>query len=110
MKHASSTSGEVNAIQQAIQDVDDILYLASILGVTANIRTLTDSMSGIQQIENGGHSIKDKERATYIKQMILALPFPSDGLNHVSGLIQMADPLTKVKALNWYGRTTNMIY
>lgn len=109
MKHASSTSGEVNAIQQALLDIEDILYFCSLIHKDANIRTLSDSMSGIQQIMNGGHSIKDKQRADFIKQLLNTAPYPSLGIGHVSGLIQMADPLTKVKDLNWYGKGATVL-
>lgn len=59
-------------------------------------------MSGILQIANGGHSYKDKNRSDFIKQLMNTLPFPHGGIDHVSGLIQLADPLTKVKDLTWY--------
>lgn len=104
MKHPSSTSGEVNAIYQSLLDVEDVLYFCSLLHDDASVRVLSDSMSGIQQIQNGGHTIKDRERSQFIKQLLWTTPFPNQGLNHVSGLIQMADPLTKVKELNWYGK------
>lgn len=97
MKHASSTSGEVNAVQQGLEDTEDIFYLLSKIEPRATARLLSDSMSGILQIANGGHSIRDKERAQYIRYLLQAIPFPHKGINHVSGLIQMADPLTKVK-------------
>lgn len=97
MKHASSTSGEVNAIMQALQDLDDVYYIASALIDGATVRILSDSMSGILQIANGGHTFRDKNRAGYIKQLLNNLPFPHLGIDHVSGLIQLADPLTKIK-------------
>lgn len=109
MKHASSTSGEVNALQQALEDVEDHFYVAQTIVPNAKVRILSDSMSGILQVANGGHSIKDKERAKYIKYLISALPFPCLGLNHVSGLIQLADPLTKIKALNWFTDDSSLI-
>lgn len=109
MKHGSSTSGEVNAIQQALEDADDIFYLSKKLFSKATVRILSDSMSGILQIGNGGHSLKDKERARYIRYLMRTLPFPHVGLNHVSGVIQMADPLTKVKELNWYSRDVSVL-
>lgn len=97
MKHASSTSGEVNAVMQALQDVEDVFYIASALIESAEVRVLSDSMSGILQIANGGHTFKDRSRSDYIKELMNTLPFPHSGISHVSGLIQLADPLTKVK-------------
>ena len=104
LKHASSTSGEVNAILQALEECDDALILASCLFPSASIRLLSDSMSGIQQILNGGHTLKARETSSYIKWLITHLPLPSKGLEHVSGQIQLADPLTKVKPLSWYAK------
>lgn len=76
---------------------------------TARVRILSDSMSGILQIANGGHSFKDKQRADFIKQLMNTLPFPHHGIDHVSGLIQLADPLTKVKELNWYSSGASVL-
>lgn len=109
MKHPSSTSGEVNAIQQSLHDVEDVLHLASLIKATATVRVLTDSMSGILQVENGGHTKKDRDRARYIKHQIQNLPYPSHGLNHVSGQIQMADPLTKIMGLDWYSKGATVL-
>lgn len=109
MKHSSSTSGEVNAIMQALQDIEDVFYVAALVTEEANVRILSDSMSGILQVANGGHSFKDKNRADFIKQLMNHLPFPHLGIQHVSGLIQLADPLTKVKDLNWFTRGSSVL-
>lgn len=109
MKHASSTAGEVNAIMQALQDVEDIFFVGSALIGSANVRVLSDSMSGILQIANGGHTFKDRRRSDYIKELLNNLPFPHYGISHVSGLIQLADPLTKVKALNWFTHGSSVL-
>lgn len=109
MKHFSSTAGEVNAIHQALHDIDDHVYLTSMLFPSARMRILSDSMSGILQIQNGGATIVGKERSKYIKYLLNTLPLPHSGLEHVSGLIQLADPLTKVKQLNWFDIYTNLL-
>lgn len=110
MKHGSSTAGEVNAVQQSMEDIEDQLLVASrMLPASTTFRILSDSQSGILQITNGGHSIKDRERAKYIKYLIQSVPFKVEGLNHVSGLLQMADPLTKPKELDWYDKYHSLL-
>lgn len=109
MKHQSSTSGEVNSIQQALEDTYDIFLISKRLHVVASTRTLSDSMSGILQIANGGHSIRDRERASYIRYLLQSLPHPTLGIDHVSGLVQLADALTKAKELNWYSRGSSVM-
>lgn len=106
MKHGSSTSGEVNAIQQALEDTCDHFEVAYDLLKSAKVRVLSDSMSGILQIYNGGHTFKDRARASYVNYLMRGLPYEHEGINHVSGNIQLADPLTKIKSLDWYSKTT----
>lgn len=108
MKHGSSTSGEVNALQQALEDTDEHILLISAFLRDIPIRILSDSMSGILQVINGGHTIRDRERAAYIRTLLECLPIPFDGLEHVSGLIQMADPLTKIKILDWFNQVASL--
>jgi hypothetical protein len=105
MRHASSTSGEVNAIHQSLLDVDDFFWLLTKFTPDASFRLLTDSQSGLLQIVNGGHTFKDRARSNYIKELHSLLPVSkSHGFCHVSGLLQLADPLTKIKTLNWYSQ------
>lgn len=102
LKHASSTAGEVNAMLQALEEGEDCFLLVSLLFPECPIRLLTDSQSGILQILNGGHTITARERAGYIRQLLAGLPLESLGLEHVPGELQLADPLTKPKALSWF--------
>jgi hypothetical protein len=109
-KHSSSTSAEVNAIYQCLLEVDDQFFLAQKLVSSATVRIFSDSMSGILQVANGGHTLRDKERAKFIRDLIGGLPFPVPaGLEHVSGLINLADPMTKAKSLGWYARDTDYL-
>lgn len=68
----------------------------------ANTRILSDSNSGIIQIQNGGHTIKAKRKAEYIRDMLQFSPIGEIKLEHVSGQIQLADALTKPKRLDFY--------
>lgn len=64
MKHGSSTAGEVNALQQALEDILDHMLVANrLLHGKASFRILSDSQSGILQVRFGGHTIKDRERS-----------------------------------------------
>lgn len=101
MKHGSSTAGEVKALQQALEDFEDHMYVT--------MRIPSDSQSGILQVINGGHSIKDRERSAYIKNLMTSIPLKLPGHNHVSGLTQMADPLTKPKEIDWFDKPHSII-
>lgn len=63
---------------------------------------LSDSNSGITQIENGGHTIKSRRKSEYIKDLLTDSPIGEIRLEHVSGTIQLADALTKTKSLDFY--------
>lgn len=107
MKHASSTSGEVNAILQALEEADDVVAVASALFPMATLRILSDSLSGILQINNGGHTIKSRSTASYIRYLLGISHLPNNGMEHVPGTLQLADPLTKVKPIGWYGHAND---
>lgn len=106
LKHASSTAGEVNAIREATEDIDDILIVVSELFGRIRTRMLSDSNSGLLQIENGGHTIRAKRTAEYIKSMHNESPIGSIIREHISGHIQLADALTKIKDLDFYNEQT----
>lgn len=111
LKHASSTAGEVNAILQALEETADCLSVVSTMYPDSTLRILSDSMSGILQIANGGSTIKSKTTASYINHLLTRLPLINNGIEHVPGEIQLADPLTKVKQLQWYSHydSTNIM-
>lgn len=102
MKHASSTAAEVNAILQCLEDIDDVLIMTETLFGKIPTTMLSDSNSGIQQIKNGGHNIKAKRKSEYILEMLKHSPIGEIELRHVSGDIQLADALTKIKDLRFY--------
>lgn len=109
MKHASSTSGEVNALLQALEETVEPLSFLSTLFPDSKLRILSDSMSGILQIKNGGSTHQSKARALYIRYLIAHTPIPNCGIEHVSGDLQMADPLTKIKILNWFSAADDIL-
>lgn len=69
MKHASSTAGEVNAIREASEDLDDTFITILEMFGSMPVRLLTDSQSGLLQIKNGGHTIRAKRTAEYIRSL-----------------------------------------
>lgn len=99
LKHASSTAGEVNAIREATEDIDDVVIITEALFGPLPIRMLTDSNSGMKQIANGGHTIRSRRTAEYIRSMHKDCILGAVSLEHVSGQIQLADGLTKIKKL-----------
>lgn len=88
LKHASSTAAEVNAILQALEEVDDLLIIVEALFGPIPSRVLSDSNSGILQIMNGGHTIKSRRKSEYIKEMMELSPIGKMSLEHVEGKLQ----------------------
>lgn len=66
---------------------------------------LSDSNSGLQQIANGGHTIRSKRIAEYVKSLHADMPTGTMTREHVNGDIQLADALTKIKDLEFYNET-----
>lgn len=102
LKHGSSTAAEVNAILQALEDVDDTLIIINELFGNVPVRMLSDSNSGILQIQNGGHTIRSRRKSEYIMDLLENSPLGKISLEHISGEIQLADALTKIKYLKFY--------
>lgn len=69
---------------------------------------LSDSNSGLQQIANGGHTIRSKRTAEYIKSLHAEVPTGTITREHVDGNIQLADALTKIKDIEFYNETFYM--
>lgn len=105
LKHASSTAGEVNAIREASEDLDDILIMTAELYGKLPVRLLTDSQSGLLQIENGGHTIRARRLSEYIKSLHESSPHGRISREHVSGSIQLADALTKIRELTFFNES-----
>lgn len=105
LKHASSTAGEVNAIREATEDLDDIFIMMKELFSEVPVRLLSDSQSGLTQINNGGHTIRAHRTSDYIKSLHDECPLGQIKREHVSGKIQLADALTKVREIEFWNET-----